>query len=263
MNTAPSCTICTRHACEPGGPCEPTCRAPRATLGVTCERCADRIRGNLDELLVLWERTEDPGWPSAGTGGIGGKTKPLPGGTDWLSWRQGAELFGTLGSWARDWQESFGLVGPSDGRLPTVVRWLTTHLEGACSDHPAIEEFASEVGDLVRLGRRAARTDQATGQRVLCPAEVGGATCGRRLAIDVARPEELVACRSCGTRWTSARLLLVALGSSGEAWIDPEAAGRLVNRSPATLQRWARSGRIVRRNGLYLLQSVREAALIG
>ena len=256
------CVICTRHPHPPEDDCTRACRTFEATMGLTCEPCARTIRTNLDAIVELYALTEQPEYPSSGSG-PGGKTAPLPGGTEWMSWRQAADLIGPSGilsTWARDWMETYALAGPKGGTVSQVTGWLVAHLSSACNSHPAITEFAGEIADLHRVARRIAGVDADPGQRVLCPTDMmNGSNCGRRLSIEVARPEEEIRCRGCGTVWTSARLLLVSLDSEAEAWLDPEAASRLANVDQSRLRAWARSGKIQRRNGLYLLQSIKAA----
>ena len=174
-----TCAICTRHPHADTDDCTSACRTRPATLGVTCEPCAQRIRDNLTEIVDLYALTASPDFPTSGTG-PGGKTAPLPGGTEWMSWRQAADLIGPSGilsTWARDWMDIYGLAGPKGGTLTQVTGWLTAHLSSACNSHPAITDFAHEIADLARMARRIRRRPSTVGWRLQVCDQTGSQAC--------------------------------------------------------------------------------------
>jgi hypothetical protein len=95
-----------------------------------------------------------------------------------------------LDSWARDWADVGGLQRPTVG---TTASWLRWHLDWACRQHPAIDEFMHEIATLY------AQIDAATGgyrpERavpVRCP-------CGGTIPWRVSRDH--YRCHGCGERY--------------------------------------------------------------
>ncbi len=251
-----SCVICSRHVPDDNG-CTDNCRHRERVTGLLCGVCLQRIRDDLDVIAASWV-TSALGSISCGNGG--GGERPLPGGTAWVSWRHSGgtsgEMWASITGWARVWIEDFDLAQPERWDLLSVIGWLRHHLDIRGAGHLGIDEAASEWHEYACEGKRiCGETEQ--GQIVRCP----GVTdyCGRRLRVDVARPEEPIMCRGCGFTWTTARLLLRGTFADTEAWLDPEALTMLVGVDQSTLRRWARAGKVSRRNGVYLLSSVMEA----
>lgn len=119
-----------------------------------------------------------------------------------------------LATWETDWRERRGLserparAGREQlldgGRvLVDVVDFLHTHLEWAARSHPAVDEFAGEIGDIISACRLAlsARSDlRVIGQ---CPADLGDRTCGRVLIADPYA--YVIRCDRCRTEWPRPR----------------------------------------------------------
>ena len=66
-----------------------------------------------------------------------------------------------LDSWADDWcdHRGKGEVGPVSD-VVTMVGWMVERVEWACDQHPAVDEFAGEIRDLVSALRRYVGRDQ-------------------------------------------------------------------------------------------------------
>ena len=60
-----------------------------------------------------------------------------------------------LDSWARDWQTYAWALLP-DPTVSSLSQWLTERLEWACDQHPAVDDFASELRELTSRVRSAA-----------------------------------------------------------------------------------------------------------
>lgn len=246
------CAICTRHPHAPDDDCTDDCRTTEADLGIICTRCADRIRRDLDALVDAWAATENPAFPGGSSGDGRAKSSPLPGGTDWMDFRQGADLFGILGTWVRDWCDVYALKGPKYSDLTSITGWLRAHLPHAANSHPAIDDFADEVRKLAQRARRLAGEVPDRGQRVPCPTD----DCGRVLRVRTAELEEAVRCKRCGVERTSGQILLIA--SRADAWVPGETAADVAGVTMSTLQRWAKAGHVQRERGQYWLPSVRQ-----
>ena len=248
------CAICTKHhAHEPDDDCTPQCAVVPADCGVICSGCRDRIGQGLDLVVECWALTEDPGFPTAGGEGRS-KSRPLPGGDEWMDYRSGVDVFGKLGSWCQDFAETFELSGPMDGTLTGITGWLRAQLPRAAATHPAIGDFAAEVAALANRGMRIAGMTPERGSRVPCPTE----ECTGVLRVRTAVLEEMNRCRRCGIERATAQLLAIA--SRADAWVPADTAAEVARVSVATVRRWAAAGHVERVDGRYWLPSVREYA---
>lgn len=245
------CAVCSKHPHLPDADCDRDCRSREADLGVICSTCAHTIDRDLLTVLETYALTNVPPWPSNGGDGRA-KTRPLPGGTEWLDFRSCVEQLGVLSTWTRDVMDTYGLAGPKRGDLSSLVGWLRSHLPSMANSHPAISDFAYEVRALARRGLRVAEVDLDKRQRVTCPTD----ECSGTLRISVADLEAAAPCRQCGRDWTTAQLLNVATNS--DEWVDEEVASLSTKTPGSTLRRWAKAGHIQRKNGLYRLASIRE-----
>lgn len=108
----------------------------------------------------------------------------------------------TLDSWVRDWRASLW----PDHHLPVatvdeLVSWLRNRLWGACDQHPAIDEFATEIRALRGVLRRAA------GETEPRPEPCDGVACARcDLRALTYNPADTyrAECSNCGTLYSQA-----------------------------------------------------------
>jgi len=248
------CAICTKHPHEPDEDCTGECVVTDADLGIICTKCAQRIRRDLDALVDTYSLTADPAFPGGSSGEGRARSAPLPGGTDWMDWRQGSDMFGTLTSWIRDWCDVYALAGPKRADLTSITGWLRAHLPHAANSHPAITDFASEIRTLAQRGRRLAGEVSDRGQRYPCPTD----ECGRTLYVRMDDLEAYVHCPRCDVSRKAAHLL--ALAVRADAWVPEQSAADAVMVSVSTLKRWAKADHVQREAGKYWLPSVREYA---
>jgi len=134
-----------------------------------CEGCRARLLSMLVEVVEHFVSVDVRKGRKAGVRVSGSREAPLPLLVDPLDLRMPPQLgtvhdtFGdqigeisvatVLESWARDWQTYWWatLPPPSVGQLS---HWLGLRLEKACDEHPAIDEFALAVRELIRTLRR-------------------------------------------------------------------------------------------------------------
>lgn len=105
-----------------------------------------------------------------------------------------------LDAWVRDWREQRGRgEGPPEPTVPVLARWLADRWEDACDNHPAVDEFALDVGELRGRLRAVAglvepREQQCVG--VACP------SCDLRtlwrLPLNDGTMSDYVECKVCG-----------------------------------------------------------------
>ena len=251
-----SCTICTRHQHKPDEPeCTPQCVVVPADRGVVCDGCHTRMRQGLDIIVETWALTDEPGFPTPGGEGRA-KSRPLPGGDEWIDWR--AEVPAKLASWCQDFAEFLDLHGPSapheSAVLTAITGWLTAHLSSVSNRHPAVDDFATEVQELANRGMRLAGMTQEKKSRVPCPTN----GCPADLHIRASQLEEWARCRTCGIERSNAQLLAIAART--DAWVPATIAAEVARITESTLRRWAVAGHVEREGGRYWLPSVREYA---
>jgi hypothetical protein len=144
-----NCTICRRPTDD---------RDP-----IRHQRCADRLRTDLADipgLYALMGAVLAPGTAGGGAHVSGTRTAPLPVRLEPLSLRARGGIITILATWEADWRETREMTaaqrGIRDRDLGAIVLWLRAHLPWAIEHHPAIQEFADEMRDVVRQCRAAA-----------------------------------------------------------------------------------------------------------
>ncbi|MEV4970608.1 hypothetical protein [Streptomyces scopuliridis] len=198
MNESAECLICHRglYADELGR--------------FACRHCTDRIDGQLRALAGpdgLYARLSAQLAPGAGNGGpavSGSRAAPVPLRLEVLNlMTAGGPILGPLETWVRDWREHGRAevceAGTLQQRVDHAVRTLRFNLEWAAANHPAIDEFAGEIGQMRRQCE-----GQVTGEKpprripVACP-------CGQvlRVALDTAGER----CPGCGEQYGHTEVL--------------------------------------------------------
>ena len=249
-----ACGLCAHHPHEAGSEHTEACREREADAGQICTACMRRIAGDLDTITDTYASTDEPPWPGGGGDGRG-QSSPLPGGTEYQSWRRAVPE--VLGTWVRDWceagtLEARGFAGPIRKDLVGIIGWLRAHLSLAATTHPAVDEFAKEVRKLARKGQKITGEVRPRGQRMQCPTE----DCGHTMRVDVSDIATLTTCPKCEATRAVATLLNIA--ARADAWVDEETATLATGVPGSTLRRWARGGKIRRWRGQYNLGSIRE-----
>lgn len=253
-----TCTVCTRNA---------------VTDRLVCSRCQNRINQQLADILEFYALAENALLP--GQGGNGRSTeRPLGVRVNALDFVCGYSVVDVLEAWEKDWRDFYelGPYGPASAQrcagrnnqpattLTEIVRFLRAWLDKACTDHPAVDDFAGEVRDCHRQAQSSAGITQREAWTVTCPADTDDGDCGNRLRITGEDFDSSVTCRACGTTWTVQRLMRVAVSDpNSDIWCAPDDAAGYLGIHPGTLRKWAGSGKIERRHGLYSLSSIREA----
>lgn len=148
--TAPSCTIC-HH----------TLWADEQTR-MACRPCTLRISGDLSALPALYAQLGDALMPTGSPDGpavSGSHTAPLPLRLEPLSLAARGGVVTVLQTWLVDWHELLDYRHPRweggmQGQCEQVVARLQMLLPWAAEKHPAIGEFAHEVGQMCRACER-------------------------------------------------------------------------------------------------------------
>jgi len=226
-----------------------------------CEGCRPRLRSMLAEVVEHFAQVDPRKGSRKAERVSGSRTPPLPLLVDPLDLRMPPHLDTVydphgdqtgeisvatkLEAWCRDWQTHWwaSLPAPTVGQL---AQWLSIRLELACDEHPAVDEFAADLRELIRTLRR------VNGQ--LGPAfdqlDVPCRRCDWLTLVPVARADR-VECLHCGDlasgeeyqRWTG---LLTA--GVRDQWVDfdldallyVDEAALLVKVSQNTVRLWVK-----------------------
>jgi hypothetical protein len=255
----PACPVC--HRPDPAG-----------RSWATCAMCVQRVDQQLAELLEAHALASLPEYliPSRsgdGAGPVSGShERPIGLDVAVLDLALGEDLLGVLEEWERFVRDAFGLapygkasehrliVSQSHGSAEEVTlcgvvgflrfwwpRWSQ-------ETEPPPEEFAAEVRHLHGRALSALRMVEPKPTTIACPADLDdGGLCGHRIALTGDGAD--LYCKRCGTRWTTARLLLVAAVSGARVEISVEDAMHHYGCSRATVYRMVNRGEL--RRGRY------------
>jgi len=184
-----------------------------------------------------------------------------------LDARSPREAIWALESWERDWRETLQAFGGADSEVAQrkrkaerwaesespdftgvnlcgVVNFLMIHLEAAACEHPAIDEFATELRVIHSRARGAAGEPAPDVTIIECPADYdkdGRTTvCGMRLHL----VNDEVDCPRCGSAWSFGRLVLVARATGADIYRPGPMLAEHFGVSLRTLQRWRKDGLI-------------------
>ena len=234
----------------------------RSAETMTCGRCESTMRNQLADMprfaALASQRLQPRQGGSRGTErGFGLSMAALEASC-------GYNATAVLENWVRDWRETYGLVPygvatetvPNAELLAHICQFLSTWLNRACADHPAIDLFAGELRQQWAAMREGANETPPNSWVIPCPADVhtaeGIATCGKAIKITDVDLENLVSCPGCKTHWRVGRLLYVgAATANGGIYVDAEAASQYLGVTERTLRQWAKAGKIKRERGRY------------
>ena len=246
----------------------------RQTDQQSCQPCQTMMGRQLDDLLRFYELARGELIPGNGGGDGRSTERGLGVRIDALDFIAGNVIVEVLESWERDWRETFGLApfglataarsaGQPDQSalmLAEVVRFLRVWLPKAAAEHPAMDDFASELRGCWRQAQQAANQLPRTSWRVACPTVTDDGDCGQQLSVTGQDIGGTVTCRKCRTDWSVDRLLLiVAAEVDGAIWMDAETCAMRAGVDERTLRRWARAGKITKQSGRYDYKSIRQA----
>ena len=178
-----------------------------------CEGCRARLRSMLAEVVELYQDLDLEKGSASGQRVSGSRTPPLPLRVDpldlslpaptgrqrwepnnWPRDQVGHISVATLlDSWVRDWIDVLGLRETPPALVGTMAGWLTNRIDLGSKDHPAIDDFAAEIRDLLQTLRRTVGTSEVRPEHLDVP-------CRRCDLLDLHRlpGEDRVECGSCG-----------------------------------------------------------------
>jgi hypothetical protein len=239
-----------------------------ATVGerFACPTCETRMRDHLVDVLEFYALAEGELIPGPGNGGRGTE-RSIGVRLAALDFLAGHDVVAILGSWESEWREHYGLsIDPMLTRpapaLSRSVAFLRQWLPRACTDHPAVDDFARELHECWSLAQSAARVSPARSLSITCVADDDrhdDGICGKRIPVGIDEIRGRVTCKRCQTAWDVPHLMHVAISTPGaELWADPEAAAGYFRVTSKTLRQWARADHIRREHGRYELHSIHQ-----
>ncbi|MFM1964924.1 MAG: hypothetical protein RL134_649 [Actinomycetota bacterium] len=233
---------------------------------LACAVCERRMHDQLTDVLEFYAIAEGELVPGSSSGARGNE-RSIGVRITALDFLAGHDVVAILASWESDWRETYELsIDPMLSRpapaLSRSVGFLTQWLPRACTDHPAIDEFARELRECWALAQSAARVSPARSLSITCVADDErrhDGICGKRIPVGIDEIRGRVTCRRCRTEWDVPHLMHVAISTPGaELWADPEAAAGYFRITSKTLRQWARADRIRREHGRYELHSIHQ-----
>lgn len=154
-----------------------------------------------------------------------------------------------LDSWARDWQATLPNVGdhlPAP-TVPLLIRWLFTRAMTACDMHPAVDDFARELGALLARIRNTINVN-LNPVRYRAPCPYCGTTTLRRdpgadwIECKGGKPAE----PGCGRLWGEDEYGLLARASiAPDELLDTSEAAIIADVEAATIRKWVQRGHLV------------------
>lgn len=151
-----------------------------------------------------------------------------------------------LDSWVRDWVDTLGATDPP--RVPTVTRlamWLQIWLPLACDEHPAIDEYSSEIRHLAAAIRRALNHDLSPVRyEAPCP-YCGTKTLRRKAGGDWIECVDIGDDEGCHRLWGEDEYGLLARAAiHDDEMLSTEEAAMLAGVEPGTIRVWAHRGKL-------------------
>jgi hypothetical protein len=234
-----------------------------------CPKCQNRINKRLTEIVEFTALAEAELLP--GRGGDGRSTERGLGiRLDALDLVAGNDVLPVLESWERMFREEWNYApwGPTteargQGQANQVmayligtVRFLRQNMD-KIAQHPAVDDFASEVTSCWHQARNAANRQPRQAWQVTCPTDTDDGECGTILRVTGKDFGHEVTCRKCRTTWPTERLLwVVASSTEADLWVDTDVAVRHTGVPESTLRRWAKEKRVRKMGGMYEYKSL-------
>lgn len=228
-----------------------------------CQRCHERLSSQLDQIVEFWDAAHGELLPGNGGHGTASSERTLGVNVSALSFIAGDDILKTLHPWEALIRELRQMTPPAflpkkalADEVHDAIAFQKTHLSWSGAQE-WIGDLAQAIRDLHTLGKHAARAFSAIVRRIPCPADIGGATCGRLIPIDTDDILRIVPCKNCGTEWTTFRLMAVALSDpTHEIMLDAEAIGEYLGVDAHYVHKFARRHQIRRRGKLYDIKEI-------
>jgi hypothetical protein len=180
------------------------------------QRCAERLAADLRAIpghYALMGAVLAPGTAGGGAHVSGTRTAPLPVRLEPLSLRAKGGMVTVMASWEVDWRETLGwdpgYRGGGQQDLAAIVLWLRAHLPWAVESHPAVNEFAAEVRDLLHQCKAAAGLLPRMMRIGDCPNVPDGEQEPCATALYADPMGDAIRCRRCGARWPRGQWMLL------------------------------------------------------
>lgn len=229
-----------------------------------CQKCHRWIHTMLDDLFQLWLAAHDELLPGNGGAGSSSGERTIGVNVQALSFIAGDDILKILHSWEGEVRQERHLTPPAllkrkdlKSEISDAIKFAQTHLEWM-GQQDWIGDFADEVKELHLAGSQAARRTAEKVKRISCPADTAeGLPCGQILRLTDEDLLDVVACRKCGTEWTTLRLMAVALADNRkEIWLDAEAIGSYLKLDPKYIHKYCKRHEISKKGYLYNLKEI-------
>lgn len=154
-----------------------------------------------------------------------------------------------LDSWAQDWITTLPNVGQMlpPPTIPELVRWLYTRAMTACDQHPAIDEFAAELRQMITDMRNAIDLNlEPVRYKAPCP------YCGTQ-TLQRERGADWIECKKvhpnapgCGRLWGEDEYGLLARAAiAPDELLDTSEAAIVADVEPRLIRLWVHRGHLI------------------
>lgn len=236
----------------------PICAKATKELAI-CQKCAVRLRNRISEIVEL--RDEAKKYIQAQQGGQGTNSgEPTTGiNIAALDYSSGNDILPIMWEWEALIRSERNLTPPA------LVKKSSDEVKATCEFHLAhldwtleqiwIDEYAKEIATVHAKGITAARRTVEPVRRIACPSPHPDDElkyCNAMLAVDQNDLLSVINCRRCGTQWTPARLVAVAMTDPNrEVWLDAESIGQWIGITDRQVRRICQEAKIAKRGQLY------------
>jgi hypothetical protein len=244
------------------------CARRRPDIGHLCAPCHDRLAQQLLDIQTEAETLSAVPSMAQPTGTRGGTlaSHRSPARLDVLVLtdpRTAADEHGTLGllgvlaSWARAVRDDRHLAWPDQITVASERKTLSAHLVWL-SEQPYVDEFAAEIGGLLRQLQRANGSGERRPKPVgICPTLYDDGECGGSLWLDDTRRD--VTCGACGRVFAPDELRHLGDILVNQGYVEVFRAEWFTGVPASTIRRWVAEGRCTsEKDGRRLMVQVSE-----
>jgi len=227
-------------------------------------KLAQLLIRQLDDIWQFWNSAHAELLPGNGGAGSSSGERTIGVNVAALSFIAGDDILGTLHEWEKLIRSDRDLTPPAmmpklpiSEEIQSAIKFAQTHAEWSCQQ-PWAADYFREIREIQQLGKVAARIQTDKAKRISCPADTGeNQRCGQILKVLDDNLGEVISCRKCKTKWTTGRLIAVALtDSSNDVWLDAEAIAGYLGISEKAIYKIIKKHHVAKRGQLYNFKQI-------
>lgn len=243
-----------------------TCHKPvkKETTTMICPRCETRLKHNLEDLIQLHKEAHYCLQPQKGSSGSNSGEPTSGVNLHALDFVSGNRIFNILHEWEKLIRHERKLTLPAflpkygsiEEEVKATVHFHVAHLDWSIQQE-WVNDYVLEIAELHSFGMTAARRFLDPVKRIPCPTDLDDdKLCSGLIPVKGNDVLETVLCNRCGTTWTAARLIAVAMSDPRlEIWLDAEAISHWVGIGERQVLRIVAKNDVPKKGALIELQS--------